>query len=232
MNKIPAFLVAAAAFASPASAAERRYSITDFDRVVVEGPYTVRLTTGRPSSAVANGSQQSLDRVSVEVVGRTLRIRPNRSVSGGYPGDRTGPVTVEIGTRELRSATVAGPGSLTIDRAAGLRVDLGLEGSGRLSVGALAADVVTLGAIGSGRVELGGRTEQLRANVHGTADFDGTRLVAEAATISTDSAGRVAVGVSERATVAASGLGEVEIIGSPACTVSGLSAGQVRCGSR
>ena len=232
MKRIFAFLAAAAALAAPASAADRRYSITDFDRVVVEGPFAVRLTTGRPSSAVATGSQQAIDRLSVEVVGRTLRIRPNRSAWGGYPGDRTGAVSVEISTRDLRAATVAGPGSLTIDRAGGLRVDLGLEGSGRLSVGALAADVVTLGLIGSGRVELGGRAEQLRANVHGTADLDATRFTAEAATITTDTAGRITVGVSARATVTASGLGEVDIIGSPACTVSGLSAGQVRCRGR
>jgi hypothetical protein len=34
------------ALALPAAAAERRYPITDFDRIVVEGPFIVRLTTG------------------------------------------------------------------------------------------------------------------------------------------------------------------------------------------
>lgn len=232
MMRILAFLAAAAALAAPASAADRRYSVTDFDRVVVEGPFAVRLTTGRPSSAVATGSQQALDRVSVEVVGRTLRIRANRSAWGGYPGERAGPVSVEISTRDLRAATVAGAGSLAIDRASGLRIDLGVEGSGRLSVANLSADVVTLGLVGSGRAELGGRAEQLRATVHGTADLDAARLVAEAATITTDSAGRIAVGVSARATVVANGLGQVEVLGSPACTVSGLTASEVRCGRR
>ena len=35
----------------PAAAAERRFAVTDFDRVVVEGPYQVRLATGRTTSA-------------------------------------------------------------------------------------------------------------------------------------------------------------------------------------
>lgn len=225
-------LIALAVSAAPAWAADRRYSVTDFDRVVVEGPYTVRLATGRPTSATATGSQQALDRVSIDVVGRTLRIRANRSAWGGYPGEGGGAVTIEITTHELRAATVAGPGSLAIDRAGGLRLDLALEGNGRLSVGNVAADTLTVGLIGAGRIELGGTAEQLRATIHGTGELDGTRLRADGANITTDTAGRVAVGVSDQATVVASGLGEVEIIGSPACTVSGLSAGQVRCGRR
>ncbi len=232
MKRIMPALLALAAFAAPASAAERRYSVTDFDRVVVEGPYAVRISTGRPTSATATGTQQAIDRVSIDVVGRTLRIRPNRSSWGGYPGERAGAVSVEVTTRELRAATVAGPGSLAIDRAGGLRLDLALEGNGRLSVANVAADTLTVGLIGAGRIELGGTAEQLRATVHGTGEFDGSRLRAEGANITTDTAGRITVGVSRQATVAASGLGEVEIIGAPACTVSGLSAGQVRCGDR
>ncbi len=232
MKRIMPALVALVAVAAPAWGADRRYSVTDFDRLVVEGPYTVRVITGRATSAAASGSQQAIDRVSIEVVGRTLRIRPNRSAWGGYPGEGGGPVTIEVTMRELRAATVAGPGSLAIDRAAGLRVDLALEGNGHLSIGSVAADNLTLGLIGAGRVELAGTVEQLRATVHGTGEFDGARLRADGANITTDTAGRITVGVSGQATVVASGLGEVEILGNPACTVSGLSAAQVRCGSR
>ena len=95
--------------AAPAQAAERRYSVTDFDRVVVEGPYIVRLTTGRPSSAVAHGTREALDRVIVDVQGQTLRIRRNRSAWGGNPGAEAGPVTVELATRTLLSARLVGP---------------------------------------------------------------------------------------------------------------------------
>jgi hypothetical protein len=232
MKRIMASMALAAALAAPAAAAERRYSVTDFDRVVVEGPFNVRLATGRnSSSALATGSQQALDRVSLEVQGRTLRIRPNRAAWGGYPGAAVGPVAIELGTRDLRAAAVNGAGSLSIDRAGGLRLDLTVEGAGRIAAPALSADVLVVSTIGSGRLQLGGTARELRASVHGWADLDAAALRTQGATIVTDSAGRIAVGVERQATVTASGIGEVDVLGSPACTVRGLSAGQVRCGN-
>lgn len=87
---LPALALAALAAAAPA--AERRHTVTDFDRVHVEGPFEVTLATGRPSSAVVSGSPAAIERVSIEVQGRVLRIRPNRSAWGGYPGEGAGPV--------------------------------------------------------------------------------------------------------------------------------------------
>jgi hypothetical protein len=233
-NVVAAFvaLVALVALAAPAAAAERRFTVTEFDRVVVEGPFTVRLTTGRPASAAANGSQDALERVSIEVQGRTLRIRPNRSAWGGYPGAASGPVAIELATRELRAASVNGPGHLTIDRVAGLRFDAAVEGSGRIAIPMVRTDLLVVGMIGSGRMQLAGTSAELRANVHGWADLDASALAVQGGTIVTDSAGRVAASIARQATVTASGIGEVEISGSAACTVRGPSAGQVRCGNR
>jgi hypothetical protein len=232
MNRIMLAALGCFALSAPASAAERRYSVVDFDRVVVEGPYAVRLTTGRPSTAVATGSQAGLERVTVEVQGRTLRIRPNRTAWGGYPGTVTGPVTIELSTRDLRSALVSGPGSLAIDRASGLRIELGVEGSGRIVAGNLRADNLVLGVVGSGGIQAAGTAEQLRASVHGTGDLDASALRSDGANITTDTAGTVRAAVKDNATVTASGIGEVEIIGRPACTVRGLSAGRVRCSNQ
>ena len=231
MKKIMAALALACAFAAPAAAAERTYSVTDFDRVWIEGPFTVRLTSGRPAAASATGSPQALDRVSIAVESGVLRIRPNRSAWSADPGAASGPVAIEISTRAVRAATVRGAGSLAIDRASGMRVDLTVEGAGRIAVPAVAVDRLVVGMIGSGRIQIAGTAADLRASVHGWADLDAAALRAQAAQIVTDTAGRIAVGVEREATVTASGIGEVEIVGSPACTLRGLSAAQVRCGS-
>jgi len=231
MNKIMAALALACAFAAPAAAAERTYSVTDFDRVRIEGPFTVRLTSGRPAAASATGSPQALDRVSIAVESGILSIRPNRSAWSADPGAASGPVAIEISTRAVRAATVLGAGSLAIDRASGMRVDLTVEGSGRIAVPAVAVDRLVVGMIGSGRIQVAGTAADLRASVHGWADFDAGALRAQAAQIVTDSAGRIAVGVEREARVTASGIGDVEIVGSPACTLRGASAAQVRCGS-
>lgn len=216
--------------AAPAQAAERRYTVTDFDKIVVEGPFAVALTTGRPPSATASGSSEAIERVSIDVQGRTLRIRPNRSAWGGYPGDSSGGATIAVSTHDLRSAQLSGSGSLGIDKAEAMRFDAALSGSGSLSIGAVDADNLVLGAIGSGRIEIGGKAEVLRLTVQGAATIEGEALAVEDAEVNAATSGEIAVGVRRTAKVTAIGAGNVEIIGSPACTVKASGAGLVRCG--
>jgi len=229
---IKAAAIALAAFLSlaPAAAAERRFTVTDFDRIVVEGPFRVTLATGRPPSASASGSADALDRLTVEVQGRTLRIRTNSTGAGSSSARADGPVTLTVSAHDLRSARVAGAGNLSIDRVGGLRVDLTLEGSGRIAVGEVSGDNLVIGALGSGRIDVAGTVKDVRASIHGWAELDASALQAERVRLVTDTAGRVAMNAADEATVTASGIGEVDIAGSPACTLRGASAGQVRCG--
>ena len=229
MRIMPLFLTLAA-LAAPAAAAERRYSVTDFDRIQVDGPFEVTLATGGTSHASATGDQAAIDRVSLDVQGRTLRIRPNRSAWGGYPGAQAGRVRIVLSTRDLRAATVIGPGSLAIDRARGLRLELSLSGSGSLSVGSVEADTLILGLVGSGEMTLGGRAKQLRLTVEGSGDVNGRSLAAEDAQIVAGTSGALVVGAARTAKVTAHGRGHVQILGSPACTLSGPTAALVKCG--
>ena len=224
-----ALVVAAAPTA--AAGAERRYAVADFERVVVEGPYIVRLTAGPASSATASGSPAALDRVAIDVSGRTLRIRRIRSSWGGNPGAQEGPLTVELATRTVRSVRLIGPARLDADRIEGLRVDLIVEGSGRLRATQVEADNLSLGLAGSGRLEVAGTAENLNADIQGTGDVDASGLRAQNAAITTTTTGTVAARAIRSANINALGLGEVTILGRPACTVRGLNAGLVRCGS-
>ena len=231
MNRILLALLLAFASAAPASAAERTYSVTDFDRIIVEGPYVVRLVIGRSTSARATGSREALERLAIDVTGQTLRVRRNRTGERSGNSVQAGPVTIELTARTLRSARLIGPGTLDVDRAEGLRVELAVQGSGRLRATSIAADALSLGLLGSGRIEVAGTAETLRATVDGTGDLDGSALRAKTANIVTNTLGTVAMGVSREATVSAMGLGNVNISGRPTCNVSGPGAGQVSCGS-
>ena len=75
MNRhLLAAALAAVAAAVPASAAERNYTVTGFDRVRLDGPYRVRMTTGVAPFARATGSSAALDSISIEVQGQTLNV--------------------------------------------------------------------------------------------------------------------------------------------------------------
>ena len=228
-------LVALAASAplatAPAAAAERRFMVVDFDKVKVDGPYRVELVTGVPSLAVASGPLAALDRVSMDVQGTTLHIRPNRSAWGGNARDSAGPIVIRIATRTLRAATLSGGGALDIRGAKNLRVDLALSGSGRIDVSGVDVDLLGITLTGSGKIGLAGKARQVRASIAGSGDLDGAGLRADDADIGADTAGSIALTVVRNAKVRASGSGEVAIGGAPACTVSGLAAGNVRCGA-
>jgi hypothetical protein len=232
MNRIAlAFAAAITLAAVPAGAAERLYPVTDFDRIQVEGPFEVVLATGLSSKLRAIGSVDALDRLTIDVEGRTLHIRINRSAWGGTPGRQTGPVKIEAATRDLARASVLGSGSLAIDKARGLRVDLSVGGSGRLTVGALDADQLIVGLVGAGRIGLAGHVKQLRAIVQGSGDLDAQSLKTEDVQLTADTAGTITIGSARSAKVNATGLGDVFIGGAPACTVEDRGSGRVRCGS-
>lgn len=224
-------LASFAALAAPAAAAERRFSVTDYDRVVVEGPYVVVVTTGQSSSARASGPQESIDRLSIDVSGRTLRVRRNRSYWGGTSGAQQGVPTITLTTRDLRSVRLVGPARLEVDGVRGQRVDLTVEGSGVLRATGIAADELQLGLVGGGRLDLAGSAEILRADFQGTGNVDAARLAADNLNLITTSMGEIALTARNTATVTANGLGMVTIQGRPACTVRGPGAGQVRCGA-
>jgi hypothetical protein len=226
---LPLALLALAA-AAPASAAERRYPVTDFDRIEVEGPYQVTVRTGLSSSVRAEGSAAALERISVDVQGRTLKVRPNRSAWGGYPGERTGPVTLSLTTRDVRAAAVTGSGSLDVDRVRGLRVDVSVSGSGRLGVAAVDADILVVGLLGSGRIALAGRAKQLKATVQGTGDLVAAGLRADDAQVTADTAGRVALAAERTVRLKVRGPGDVEIAGNATCTIEGEGSGNILCG--
>jgi hypothetical protein len=230
MTRILLALFTLCAAAAPAAAIDRRYSVTDFDRLVVEGPYVVRLTTGASSSATASGTQAALDRATIEVSGQTLRIRRNRTYWGGNPGAQQGPLTIELRTRNLRSARLIGPARLEVDGLRGLRVDLTVEGSGELRASNVAADNLSLGLAGAGRIVIAGTAERLTADFQGTGDVDGSALRVENANVTTTTTGTVTLGVEEEASITALGLGEVIVLGRPACTLRGANADLVRCG--
>ena len=216
--------------AASAQAAERRFTVSGFEKVQVEGPFQVTISTGKGSGAVATGSTQALDRISIGVEGRTLRIRPNRSAWGAPPKPGEGGVKVALSTHDLTAATLAGSGSLAVDKARAMRFDVALSGSGRITIGSVEADKLNVQMLGAGALALSGRAKTLRATVTGQGALDAAGLTADDAEIAADTTGNIALGVRRAARIAASGAGDVTIGGTPACTLSGTGTGRVRCG--
>ncbi len=203
--------------ASPLAAAQRNYSVTDFTRVKVEGPYAVTLATNVAPFARAIGSQRALDRVSLRVEGRTLIIRVDRSAWGGAPDEQAGPVTISVGTHDLEQATLIGGGSLSIDRVRGLEFALASYGSGAATIGAVAVDRLRLSAQGSGSMKAAGATKQLIATLNGPGLLDASGLTAKDATLSARGPASIRANVTNNAKIAVTGTATIVLEGGAAC---------------
>lgn len=205
--------------ALPASAAERNFSVTSFDRIRVEGPFAVRLVTGKAPYAKASGSAQGLDGVSVEINGKTLVVRPNRSSWGGYPGQQRGPVEVSVGTHELTSAVLNGSGSLAVDKVRGLAFDLTIQGAGTASIGDVAVDRLTTGIAGAGSAKLAGKALKFTAVVRGTSSLDARELQVKDLKLGAEGPTTVVAVATNSADISARGLAAVTLEGKPACKI-------------
>jgi hypothetical protein len=216
------FLLAAAAIwglAGSADAATRNFGITSFDKVRVEGPFKVRLTTGVPPFASATGSQTALDGVAIEMRGNTLVVHASSSSWGGYPGQTAGPVEINLGTHDLSAAWINGSGALAIDKARGLSFDLSVQGSAAASIGRVDVDQLSVAVVGTGSAALAGQTRKMTAVIRGISSLDAANLAAKDATLGVEGSATVAARVSNSVTVDGNGPITVRLTGAPACTL-------------
>lgn len=218
--------LAALVSAAPAAAETRNYSVTGFERIRVEGPFAVTLTNNVAPFARATGSLRAIDGVTIRVEGATLVIQANRSAWGGG-NTPAGPVTIAVGTHDLRQASVSGTGSLAIDMVKGLEFSLGLLGTGQGSVARADVDRFKLALVGSGNATLAGKAKNFTATVRGGATLDATALQATDATITAMGPAKVQASVKNEATVTASGTAAVTLTGGPSCTLKASGSATV-----
>lgn len=228
-------LIAAAlalSLAIPAAAERRGYSVTGFDRIQVQGPFVVRVTTGQGSSAYAEGDHRAINEIGVQVVGNTLRVRRNVSNNwGGYPGERAAQAAIlYLTTHAIEQATVIGTGDLEIDRMEGGRLIASLGGNGRLAVGEIDADHVALAVTGAGIMEVGGHAETGRVTVEGPGTVAGAGLTVDDLTVNLNGPGSIEIAAEREADVTAVGNGVVIVTGNASCTDRSIGSGQVSCG--
>src|SRR5438876_2587979 len=159
-------------FAAPASAATRNFGITSFEKIRVEGPFKVRLTTGVAPFASASGSPAAIDRVAIDVRGNTLVVHSNASSWGGYPGQDAGTVQISLGTHDLSSAWLNGSGTLAIDKVKGLSFDLSVAGSGGATIGETNVDQLNVAVTGTANASLSGQADRLTAVVRGISTLN------------------------------------------------------------
>jgi len=224
--------IAAAALlaAAPAWGAEKRYGLTSFEAIDVSADVIVEVVTRAPVSAVASGPQDALDRLSVEARDGKLVISERQFAGDEKRRGPRGPVTVRVNAANLSSATLAGAGSLQIDKLKGQRAMVGLRGPGRLTVGQIGADRLTVGMIGNGTMTLGGAAKNAQVMLSGAGALDAGALAVDELISDSEGTGDHILRAVKSAAITARGIGKTVVLGRPVCTVRNVGSGSVTCG--
>lgn len=224
-------LFALVALAVPANAAERGYSVSDFDKVRVTGPFAVTVLPGRATTVKARGNPLAMESVSVDVQDGVLIIQPvTASVSSAARADLA-PVSITVITPRLSSGRLLGSGTLSITDMRGPQVDISLIGSGIVSVTKMAADKLSIRQSGAGQIVLAGKALSVEANAKGSGGIDSSALVIADLKLNAASSGSIRMAATRSATGVSSGSGTVTVVGRPACALQNLGSGQVKCGN-
>lgn len=223
--RIIAFLLALGAVAAPAHAQdERRYSVTDFDKVRIDGGFRVEMVTDRSPFAIASGPYAAIEGVKVRVEGRTLIVSANRDNWAGTAEQRRQPVVIRIGGHDLKKAYVNGSGYLSVDRVEGASFSLSVQGTGRATVEEIEVDSFDLLLNGAASARVGGDVEDSKIALLGLSALDADTFDTDRLDLVVDGPGRVTLGRAGDAKVRASGTGEVTLGGRPTCTLNLMGA--------
>jgi hypothetical protein len=208
----------------------RNYQVGAFDQVEAAGPFDVTIRTGAAPSVKAHGNEKLLDRVTVEVSGGKLLIRPKHE---GLFGDwhRThGKADIAITVPTLRSATLAGAGSIDIDKVRGDRFEGQIAGAGDFRIGSVEVGSFKMGISGAGdaRAE-SGRAREADYSITGSGDLDAHAVASESIDVSIAGAGNVKAHATRTADISIVGSGDVEVTGGAKCSVSKVGSGDAHC---
>lgn len=212
-------------------AVSRDYAVAGFDRIAVAGPYDVVVTTGSGPGVSATGGQRDIERMVVEVEGRTLKIHPKKRGGLNFGGWSKGDVVrLAVSVPSLAAAEIAGSGNVAVDKVTGDRFDGAVAGSGDLRIGQMTVGQAKMGIAGSGNISAGGgRARSAAYEIAGSGDIDAGALVSETASVSIAGSGKVSAHATGTAKVDIAGSGDVELKGGARCTVSKAGSGNVRC---
>lgn len=220
MSRLPLAFSACAAvafLAAPAAAETRNYTVSGFDRVRIDGPYAVSVTTGSGTFARATGSAAAIDRLWLRVESNTLIVSVDPGGWSSTPEGRAGPLDIEVGTAGLAVATINGAGSLKVDRVQGPEFALNMQGSGMADIRGIDVDRLKVGVAGAGSARLAGRALALTAILRGAGGIDASGVAAKDAVIGAEGPAVVRATVTGTAKVDATGVASVVLAGDPGC---------------
>lgn len=234
---IAAMLIGAAAALGACHTADREeaagptvtkdYKVGDFKEIESAGSYDVTVKTGSAPSVRAEGPENMLAKLRIEVKGDKLQISPYKSRN--FHWGRSGKITIAITVPELRAASMAGSGNMTVDKISGDSFEGNIAGSGDLDLPSVNVKHAEFSIAGSGTATIAGKAESAEYSIAGSGDLDGANLETKDATVNVAGSGNIRAKATGTVSGAVMGSGNVTITGGAKCDVKKMGSGSITC---
>lgn len=216
---------------SSGAGGSRSFQVADFTGVALEGVDDVDVRVGPTFSVRADGPSEELDKLNIRKDGSTLRVGRERTAGFNWGGGNHKGVKVHVTMPAIASASVAGPGDLTVDRVSADSFDGSIAGPGDLTIGQIAAKSADLSVAGPGGITIKGQVAKAKLSIAGPGDIHGEGLKLSQADVSIAGPGTVRADVNGPANVSIMGPGNADLGANAKCTTSKMGPGEARCGS-
>lgn len=202
------------------------FKVADFKRIEAAGPYDVTVTTGSAASVRVEGPQNVLDRLVVEVKGDQLRIYRDkgRNIQWGRNS-----VKIAVTVPELHGATLAGSGTIEVDKVTADTFKGSIAGSGDLSIAEVAVKSLEIEIAGSGSAAANGRADKAKYGIAGSGEVDVSKLQSRDIELTIAGSGSISAKATGTVTGEIMGSGEVRVTGGAKCTVEKMGSGSIDC---
>lgn len=242
MRKSVAFVIAGAAALAACSrgsaedggpTVSRNYQVGNFQQVELAGHYDVDIRTGAPVSVSAQGPQNVIERLQVDVDGDKLRIRPKND-GGWFHFGRSHfsreAIHIIVTVPTLAGATLAGSGVINVDKVQGPNFEGTVAGSGKLNLASVDVQSLKLNIAGSGSTKAGqGKAQSAKYDIAGSGSVEAGSVQTQDLKVTIAGSGDVNAHAAGTADVDIMGSGDVNIAGGAKCKVTKAGSGNVRC---
>jgi hypothetical protein len=216
--------------ASAANAASRSYIVSDFNSIRVEAPIAVAVLARAGVTARGEGDAQMLERIALTVSGGVLTVRLKPSAFEGARGGENMPVKLFLSAPALRSAMLAGSGTLVVQGLRAARSEVIAAGSGALRVSGIDSANLSVAQMGAGELHLAGKAGDAAMRFSGTGAVKAGGLTVADLDVTAEGSGTSQLLATRSARIVAIGAANVAVDGHPACTVRHIGSGTVACG--
>lgn len=184
----------------------------NFDKIIVSGPFDVRLVTGKAGSLSVEADSNIVPLVETQVSNGTLTIAPAKGKL--FKASSGNKVIVKVPVAQLHAITLNGSGTVKARKKLTEDVTVTLDGSGNIELEVENANAEA-NITGSGNIEIKGKADNFTCFISGSGKVIAEELNAGKVNVTLTGSGNARVYTAKAITGRITGSGSVAYSGNP-----------------